>query len=289
VLIRKSKVIGLALNLVQMCNACVYCWNRSQRERSGLPTDELGLDTNVAELVTQLEHDQLPKPEPSERCQFYESHGHDILLGAKAEFLHPAARSVARRVISLLEVYPMVSSRCRLLTKQSVVPFLGKIPNDVWIGTTITTLNDDIASTVEPGAVKVSQRRLNLHLAHDLGFKTWLVVEPFFKDMQLDQLIAMIPFVEEIWVGRLNSSRNIVTTEGRMSGFTCGELAETDEGIASRFSEMMWAIQDNATGPHKPRVYLKREMFRYIEREHPTLIDLLDKHVVESARAGGRA
>ena len=86
--ITKSRVLGLALNIMQECDCCAYCWNtdlnkRFHPELSG----KLGIDDDMTELVHQLDSG-IPTPEPPEKCQFYVNEGHDILLGAKTEFFH---------------------------------------------------------------------------------------------------------------------------------------------------------------------------------------------------------
>lgn len=309
--IRKSKVLGLALNLMNECDVCTYCWNRNLNRKFGR-SGGLGLDTNIGELMQQLERQHVPTPYPPEQCQFYINEGHDILLGAKTEFFHPKALTTAQNVLRLLECYPDIGNRVRILTKQDIrEPSAGLLPDKAMIGCTVTTINDDLSASVESGAALPKHRVKQLQEFSEIGFKTWAVVEPFFKHLRLSTVISELWFVEELWVGRLNSGRGNIIKQGPFAGFTCGEVAATDAEITEQVvSNLRWLkepTQLKIIGPSsgKPiktrwvsderwkdfKLYPKREVIRMLERadEVDDVLQLVPDNVLESARAKKQA
>jgi hypothetical protein len=208
--ITRSKVIGLALNLKDACDFCHYCWNSTINEK--FHPDRIGsthVDKDFDQLIEQIDRGRIPKPVPEETCQFYKNSGRDLLLGAKAEFFHPDASDVALCVLNLLSIYPDVISRARILTKRNIYHIIPVLPQGIWVGATITTLSDKVSKIIQPKASQPNELIEMLQEAHDLGFPTWCVVEPFLRDMHLWSLIEKLDFVKELWVGRLNGGRNV--------------------------------------------------------------------------------
>lgn len=300
--VRKSGVLGLSLDIRDDCDACYYCWNKTIKEKFG--RDTIPPDTDIDQLMMQLERGRLPKPVLPELCQFYINDGRDILLGAKAEFFHPQSIEMAQNVLRLLECYPEIADRTRVLTKQDIrETSKGLLPDKCMIGATITTLSEDIAKSVEPGAIMTKLRIRMLEEYHDMGFRTWVVVEPFFKQMFLIDLAERLHFVDEMWVGRLNSGQKAITNAGKFAGLTCGELAMPDTEIVKQFKQLLGWMQEKTAvktlGPASKRplkrirttdprfdgfnLYPKREVFRLLERDGS--VGLLSESIIHSARA----
>lgn len=228
--ITRSKVIGLALNLKEDCDCCVYCWNSTINEK--FHEDRVGstvVDTNFDELIEQLDNGRIPKPPPEEKCQFYVNSGRDLLLGAKTEFFHPDAKDTAMKVLQLLEVYPEVSARTRVLTKQDILDVVPRFPTDLWVGASITTLSPKVSKLIQPRAAKPERLIEMLQDANELGFPTWVVVEPFFKFMDLWKLVDELQFVKEMWVGRLNGGRNIPVITNPLLAKLADELVTEEQ------------------------------------------------------------
>jgi hypothetical protein len=213
--IKPSKVIGLALNLKEHCDVCLpHCWNSILNEKFHAErVGSLTVDTKFDELIEQLDNGRIPKPKPEAKCQFYTNSGRDLLLGAKAEFFHPDSLDTAMQVLQLLEVYPEVSARARCLTKQDISDVIPRLPADIWVGASITTLSTKISKILQPRAAEPQKLIEMLQEANDVGFPTWVVVEPFFLHMDVWKLIDELQFVKEMWIGRLNGGRSVPVIE----------------------------------------------------------------------------
>ena len=231
-------------------------------------------------------------------------------MGAKTEFFYPKpdARQTSQNVLRLLEAYPEVGNRLRVLTKQDIFGrYMNILPDKCMVGCTVTTTNEELAKSVEPYAAPPKDRMTQLKEFHEVGFKTWVVVEPFFRFMRLSELLNELSFVDEMWVGRLNAGRRNRLIDGKFAGFTCGEMAAPDDLIVSEVvSNIRWMrepVQFEIVGsrkhteePHQIKskmvpnpkwngfkLYPKREVIRLIERAG--LIDVIDADIVASARA----
>lgn len=202
------------------------------------------VDNETHELLLQLEHQEdIPNPVPELDCQFYESNGQDILLGAKTDFFHPVAQEMAAVVLELLELYPKVSRRCRILTKFTSWQWLDRPiepPQSMMIGTTISATDTELSDNIEPGAAKPMKRLDMLKRFSEAGYKTWLVIEPYFKWLDLPMVIAEYgDYLDELWIGRLNGNKGIKIPGGALAGFTLGELAQTDDVIIAEIRNLI--------------------------------------------------
>ena len=102
---------------------------------------------------------------------------------------------------------------CEILTKGILPTDLETTSKDNSFGITVISLNQEYLDLVEPGAAPVVERILALKRLHNLGFKTWVSIEPYptpnlIKQNILDVLNS-ISFVDKIIFGRQNYNRKI--------------------------------------------------------------------------------
>ncbi len=264
----KSKVNGLALNLTDTCDQCLYCWNVQLNNRFHPEyNEEVIVDRDNVSLLDQLGRKNLPSPVPREECQFWHERRQDILLGAKAEFFHDACPdTLLGQSIAMLNNFGL-GDRVAILTKNpsNADMFLhrvgatydnGCIHEEAIVGTTITTLYEEQRALLEEGADPINLRLGFLHKANWLGYKTWAVVEPFFTGMDLPYLVKLIPFVSELYVGRYNGPRVLCPEcqHAITEGDYCEECqtegieipAEDDETILEQFTEALEIAEEVA-------------------------------------------
>ena len=95
---------------------------------------------------------------------------------------------------------------------------------DMWLGTTVTTLNDDVARKIEPNAPLPYMRLEALRTAHERGVRTWLSVEPIIPHITYPEDIVKetIGFIDWYVLGAFNYSGRInIPGHGKV---TKGEL-----------------------------------------------------------------
>ena len=236
--ITRSKVAGLTVNLMDSCDQCTYCWNNALNER--FHPDSVGnlqVDHNIEEFLEQLDRG-IPTPYPENEVQFCQREYWDIQLSAKCEFFHEQALatvpgrdySPVKFVLTQFLINRDLGRRVRILSKRNYAGFLPLIPHRALCGVSITTLDEKQSTEYQPGAATPNDLISCLHQLNTAGRFTWCVVEPFFTGMNLLELVKQVPFLLQLWVGRLNG-------KGRD-----GYDVPTDEEIIVQFDEARrWA------------------------------------------------
>lgn len=254
--ITKSRVAGLGLNYMQECDQCIYCWNQELNQRFHPENvGNLGINYDISELLNQIQRNEIPTPYAEEECQFYDRGQYDIIFASKTEPFHKAALDLPARILAILSQYPALASRIRILSKRDYHVFLPLIPRSMLLGATITTLDSEQARLYQPGASDPWGMVTLLQDAHTQGFQTWLVVEPYFSKMDLLTLIVShLPFLSELWIGRLNHKDR-----------SSYEIMLDSEISAVVFRVILWARE------HAPqmKIRIKKELQREIQRLHP--------------------
>ena len=73
---------------------------------------------------------------------------------------------------------------------------------------TITSMNDETLQLWEPDAPLFKNRMKALNLAHEMGFKTSISIEPFLDFNPISLILKVQDFVTEtIWIGPMNNFR----------------------------------------------------------------------------------
>lgn len=250
--ITRSKVSGLTVNLMNSCDQCTYCWNNALNERFHTDfVDNFEVDHDIHELLNQIDRG-IPKPYPENECQFWQREYWDIQLSAKTEFFHERALasvpgqnySPVKFVLTQFLINRDLGRRLRILSKRNYSGFLPLIPHRALCGVTITTLDEKQSLKYQPGAATPAELVSCLQELNTAGRFTWCVVEPFFTGMNLLELVKQVPFLLQLWIGRLN---------GKKAGYSI----PSDDEIIEQYQEVRKWARKNAP---QMNVMLKKEL-----------------------------
>lgn len=98
---------------------------------------------------------------------------------------------------------------------------------DGWFATSLVFLDDADREYWEPGAASVQSRIEAIQMAHDLGIRTWISVEPVIDPRQaLDLIGELTPIVDGWKVGKLNHHRLAKTIDWRAFAAELVEMLE---------------------------------------------------------------
>ena len=124
---------------------------------------------------------------------------------------YPFKETVAKITRRVLEVLSKAKQhRILILTKNPVAAIrdidIMLSHGDMWLGTTITTLDDDAAEKIETHAPLPYMRTSALKFAHRKGVKTWLSIEPIIPYVTLPEEIVeqTIDYVDWYVLGAYN-------------------------------------------------------------------------------------
>lgn len=80
-----------------------------------------------------------------------------------------------------------------------------------YFGITLVSLNENFRKSYEPGAAPINERIKSLKKCHELGYKTWVSIEPFptpnIENVDIEKLLKKISFVDYIVFGRMNYNK----------------------------------------------------------------------------------
>lgn len=159
-----------------------------------------------------------------------------------------------RRVLEVLSRNPR--NRVMLLTKNPLLALrdldLMLRHGDMWLGTTVTTLSDELAGSLEPGAPHPRARLEALRVAHEAGVKTWLSVEPIIPlATTLKVVCESMEFVDFYVLGSLNYAERLGLLEGD------SKLLESwYKALVPRMVEVLER--------HNKQYIIKKELKRYL-------------------------
>lgn len=276
--ITSSNVAGLSVHLMDDCPlvdseyplteegylqpVCRPCWNRTLNcrfHRQYIPRspEEVQVDLDFEPLIAQLENRMtVPSTPLQEQCEFYERGRWDIQLSAKTEFFHPFTLkkmngsniSPAERVLELFSEHPEFGRRVRFLSKQDYRRYLHLVPSESLCGVSITTLSKEQSKEVQPGAADPATLIKVLQKADKKGLRTWAVVEPFYDEMNLVPLVEEVPFLQEIYIGRLTGTR-------------VGYPVLSDLDIIKQVRDLCAWAEDNAP---EMRILMKKQLWKIV-------------------------
>jgi len=134
-------------------------------------------------------------------------------------------KKLTRRVLLTLSSNPR--NRVLILTKNPLIAVrdidVMLKHGDMWLGTTIITLNDEIASFWEPKAPPPSARLEALRYAKSKGVKTWISIEPIIPNVTypLDIVEETVDFIDFYVLGALNYAKllKISLSEGALKSW----------------------------------------------------------------------
>jgi len=196
----KVEYMDYNCNYCEGCqHGCVYCWSRRVKRITYRDWINPCLVPNTLEL---LERDiELLKPSG------------EIYVCESTDPYQPVARGLTRKVIRMLMDYNLNFS---ILTKSAAVKNDLNLLRDYSkcrLGFTIVTLTDSVRRSVEPFASPIQAREEILKLAHDMGIRTWVSVEPILPSLVLtDPLLiisTLMDYVDWFVFGRLNYLKGV--------------------------------------------------------------------------------
>ena len=102
---------------------------------------------------------------------------------------------------------------CSALTKGILPTELAKYSRENEYGITLVSLNETFREEMEPGSATYKERIKALRYLHDMGYKTWVSIEPYptpnFIEQNILDILDAVSFVDKIIFGRLNYNAKV--------------------------------------------------------------------------------
>jgi len=93
------------------------------------------------------------------------------------------------------------------------VELVQKLSRQNEYGITLVSLDEDFRKSYEPYAAPFEERIEALRYLHEMGFKTWVSIEPYLTpnivSQELEEILAKVSFADKIVFGRLNYNAKI--------------------------------------------------------------------------------
>lgn len=103
--------------------------------------------------------------------------------------------------------------KCSVLTKGILPSELADFSTENEYGITLVSLDEDFRKRMEPYTAPYVERIQALRDLHDLGFKTWVSIEPYptpnIFEQDLVEILNKIDFVDKIIFGKLNYNKEV--------------------------------------------------------------------------------
>jgi len=121
------------------------------------------------------------------------------------------------RELSLKVIHKLNTAgiKCSVLTKGLLPKELAECSKDNEYGITLISLDEEYRKKLEPGAAPYGQRLASLRALHDVGFKTWVSVEPYptpnIISQDITEILEAVSFADKIIFGRTNYSKEITS------------------------------------------------------------------------------
>jgi len=183
------------ITVYQFCeHGCVYCWawriplfkSRILRGRYD-PVEEAKKYLKIRDqrvIVISFTSDPYPIDE--------------YFVGITRDVLRVLSKAKQHKVLILTKnpIIPVVAEDLSIMRKHG----------NMWLGTTITTLDDDVARKIEPNAAVPSMRLRALKHAKKFGVKTWISIEPIIPYVTYPEDVVKVSkdFVDWYVLGAYN-------------------------------------------------------------------------------------
>ncbi len=103
--------------------------------------------------------------------------------------------------------------KCTVLTKGILPIELSALSKQNEYGITLISLSEEFRKKIEPGAAPYIERIKALKNLHDLGFKTWVSIEPYptpnFINQDIIEILQAVSFTDKIIFGRLHYNKKV--------------------------------------------------------------------------------
>ena len=122
-------------------------------------------------------------------------------------------QEVSEMSMKIIEMLNSAAIKCTVLTKGILPIELSKYSKSNEYGITLISLNEDYRKRIEPNAAPYNERISALKALHEMGYKTWVSIEPYptpnILDQSLETLLQRICFVDKIIFGRMNYNAEV--------------------------------------------------------------------------------
>jgi hypothetical protein len=182
-------------NIAKGCdNGCQYCYAKAMAKRTGRISEDAEWE------VPSVEMDKTEIYEKVDGTVMFPS-THDITPTTLNAYL-TTAENILRSGNRLL-IVSKPSMQCIPALCASLLPYR----EEITFRFTVSTMDENTTSLLEPGAPSPEERITCLKHAYEMGFKTSVSSEPLLGGLQTAQAIyaSTEPFItENIWFGKLN-------------------------------------------------------------------------------------
>jgi len=191
------------VNHVEGCShGCKYpCYAMMMKKRTGKIKDyEQWTKPKLVSNALELLEKEIPK---------YRSKIRSVHLSFSSDPFMYGQPEVHNLTLEILKKLNSAQISCTVLTKGTYpLELIGKLNGFNEYGITVVSLNEGFRKEYEPHAAPLDERVAALRAIHDMGFKTWVSVEPYPTPNIVKQavvpILEKVGFVDRIIFGRLN-------------------------------------------------------------------------------------
>lgn len=123
---------------------------------------------------------------------------------------YPKVQEMSLKAIKKLNIEGI---KCSILTKGILPKELAHFSKKNMYGISLVSLDEEYREINEPGTAPYAQRLSALHDLHDVGYKTWVSIEPYptpnIVKQNLDDILEAVRFADQIIFGRTNYCKTV--------------------------------------------------------------------------------
>jgi DNA repair photolyase len=193
---RAKEYAELAVNLYNGCShGCEYCYAPAVMHRT--KEDFFGRPTIRKDVIPKLVYDVEEMEEKGDNREVL------MCFSCDPYQLLDVEHRLTRKAITLFERYNLNYSVLTKGGKRSELDF--DIIKNGRYGVTLVFAKDEDSLKYEPGAAPTSERIGSLRIAHSMGIKTWVSIEPSWSSEDTHNLLfRTVGIVDEYKIGKLN-------------------------------------------------------------------------------------
>jgi len=198
------------------------------------------------------------KYDPVEHAKQYLRERNRVIVVSFVSDPYPPEEAHKKMTRKVLEVLAKTNNRVMILTKNPIlalrdIDIMRK--GDIWLGTTIVTLNEDHAQYWEPRAPAPQLRLQALQSAKTLGVKTWISIEPIIPYTTIPEEIVMMTsfYVDYYVLGAFNYPKHL-------------KYNTYSEEVLRKWYKEHIPYTINFLENHGKQYHIKTELRRYLER-----------------------
>lgn len=195
------------INHIQGCaHGCKYpCYAMMNAKRFGqIKTYEEWCEPKLVENALEILEKEIPRLK--DKIQSVQ------LCFTSDPFMY-GYKEIEELSLKIIERLNRANIKCTVLTKGILPIELSTLSEHNEYGITLISLNEDFRKDIEPGAAPYIERIQALRRLHDLGFKTWVSIEPYptpnFINQDITEILQAVSFTDKIIFGRLHYNKKV--------------------------------------------------------------------------------